>query len=95
MRLTNNLTQRQKREYAATCERIREEFGSYHKIALAIYSLADDPITGESVRTWMQTQTIPTNYCFYLYELMQRNINITTLLPWLKDFVEDIRREVS
>ena len=91
----NNLTQRQKRDYTRVCDQIREELGSYHKIALAIYSLADDPITGETVRTWMQSQKIPTDYCFYLYELMQRNINITTLLPWLKDFVEDIRREVG
>lgn len=87
MRL-NHLTAHQKKAYTKTTDKIRSLVGSYHSIALRIYTNCDREVTGETVRNWFYTRTIPVEMAFVLFEVCDQQIDPLTLCPWLAEFVE-------
>lgn len=89
------MTQKQQKAYYNTVRTVRERFGSYHSIALRMYVHTDEEITGETVRNWFVKQEIPTDYCFVLYEMMDQDIDIFTLVPWLSKYMEVKRPAAS
>lgn len=88
MDLNNNLTLRQSAAYDRTLKRIRAEFGSYHSIALRIYTNCGRELTGETVRAWFAERRVPTHIAFVLYEICDEEIDPLTLAPWLAEHVE-------
>ena len=84
----NNLNKRQQTAYNKVCTQVRVRYGSYHSIALRMFVHTDEEVTGETVRTWFLSQKIPVEYCFVLYEMMDREINLFDLLPWLENYAE-------
>lgn len=84
----NSLNQHQKRAYDRTTRTIRNLVGSYHSIALRIYTNCDREVTGETVRNWFFTRTIPVDMAFVLYEICDHSIDPLTLAPWLNSYVE-------
>jgi hypothetical protein len=63
--------------------KVRDEIGSYETIARKVSNLNGEEISGETIRRWFSDRSIPTEYCFVLYELMDRNFDIFALQPWL------------
>ena len=84
----NNLTAAQKKAYTKTTDKIRGKLGSYHSIALRIFTNCGREVTGETVRNWFFTRTIPVEMAFVLYEVCNEEINPLSLHPWLADHVE-------
>jgi len=81
------MTKKQQAEYDKTCLMILDRFGSTNAIAIRSHQITDDIITGESVRLWFRGRKIPAEFVFVLYELMDREIDPLTLLPWLRKWV--------
>lgn len=88
MDLNNALTRRQEQAYDRTLRHIRERFGSYHTVALRIFSNCGRELTGETVRAWFAERRVPTHIAFVLYEIMDGDIDPLTLAPWLSEHVE-------
>ena len=84
----NHLTVKEMRTYDRTLGKIRNLIGSYHSIALRIFSNCEQEVTGETVRTWFAERRIPTDMCFVLYEITEGGIDPLTLCPWLAEHVE-------
>jgi hypothetical protein len=84
--LNRELNKAEQDAYMRICHRVRERFGSYHSIALRIFTLTGEEITGETVRNWFLAQKIPTDYCFVVWHMMEMDFSIETLLPWMKQF---------
>jgi hypothetical protein len=84
----NSLTATQKKAYTKTTDKIRSLLGSYHSIALRIFMNCDREITGETVRNWFVTRTVPADMAFVLYEVCEGDIDPLTLVPWLAEYVE-------
>jgi len=84
----NNMNKRQQAAYTKVCNQVRKRFGSYHSIALRMFVHTTEEITGETVRTWFLSHKIPTDYCFVLYQMMDRDIDLFALLPWMAEYVE-------
>lgn len=84
----NGMSKQQVRAYIRTIDTIREMIGSYHSIALRIYTACDREVTGETVRNWFYTRSIPVEIAFVLYEICDQNIDPLTLVPWLERYVE-------
>lgn len=92
MNLNNNLSHRQKQAYDKTLTVIRNHFGSYHAIALRIYTNCGREVTGETVRAWFADRRVPTHIAFVLYEIMEGAIDPLKLCPWLAVHVELIKQ---
>lgn len=88
MKLNSELTRRQIAAYDRTILQIRDLFGSYHQIALRIYSNCGRDVTSETVRAWFAERRVPTHIAFALYEITDQAINPLTLCPWLAEHVE-------
>jgi hypothetical protein len=84
----NNLNKRQQAAYTKVCDEIRTHLGSYNSIAMRMFAHTSEEVTGETVRNWFLSQKIPIEYCFVLYEMMGRDIDLFALLPWLAEYVE-------
>lgn len=88
MNLNHNMTRRQEVAYDRTVEKIRDFIGSYHLIALRIYSNCGLEITPETVRAWFAERRTPTHIAFVLYEVCNEKIDPLTFAPWLARHVE-------
>lgn len=84
----NSLTATQRKAYTKTTDKIRGILGSYHSIALRIFTNCGREVTGETVRNWFMTRTVPADMAFVLYEICDEDINPLTLVPWLGEYVE-------
>jgi hypothetical protein len=94
MRLNNDLTARQIKAYEKTLTVIHSRFGSYHTIALRIYTNCGREVTGETVRAWFAERRVPTHIAFVLYEICDHEIDPLSLCPWLAEHVE-LRKEAA
>lgn len=83
MNLNNAMTRRQEQAYDRTLKAVRERFGSYHTIALRIFTNCGRELTGETVRAWFAERRVPTHIAFVLYEICDGEIDPLTLAPWL------------
>jgi hypothetical protein len=81
------MTKKQQALYDKTCEQIRERYGSTHAIAVRSVMITDEVISGETVRTWFRDRTVPTDFAFVLYLMMDREIDPLALCPHLRRFV--------
>ena len=88
MNLNHKMTRRQEQAYDRTLTTVRNRFGSYHSIALRIYSNCEREVTSETVRTWFAERRVPTHIAFVLYEITDQAINPLALAPWLQEHVE-------
>jgi hypothetical protein len=88
MKLNNEMTLRQAAAYDRTLRKIRKHFGSYHQIALRIYSNCEREVTGETVRQWFVDRRVPTHIAFVFYEMCDEDIDPLSLAPWLGEHVE-------
>lgn len=88
MKLNNDMSKAQIRAYDKTLAEIREHFGSYHSIALRIYTNCGREVTGETVRAWFTDRRVPTHIAFVLFEIMEKAINPLHLCPWLAEHVQ-------
>ena len=93
--LRKPLTKRQKVRYDKVCDQIRNRFGSYESIARQSFILHNEEIAGNTVRVWFQERRISTDFCFVLYEMMGRTINVVDLLPWMEQFFVDYAHFVT
>lgn len=82
------MTKKQQVLYDKTCAKIVEYLGSTNAIAIRSHQITDEIITGETIRVWMRDRKIPAEFVFVLYEMMKREIDPLTLLPWLRRWVE-------
>ena len=94
MNLNNDMTKRQTQAYEKTLTVIHNYFGSYHSIALRIYTNCGREVTGETVRQWFADRRVPTHIAFVLYEICDKKIDPLTLCPWLAEHVE-LKRTVA
>lgn len=83
----NNLTVKQRSAYDRITKQIREEVGSYHTIALRIFMNCNREVTGETVRNWFFSRTIPVEMAFVLYEICDKTFDPLVLYPWLAEHV--------
>ena len=95
MKLNNELTRRQIQAYDRTILQIRDFFGSYHSIALRIYSNCGREVTSETIRMWFAERRVPTHIAFVLYEVTDKAINPLALAPWLQEHVELTEKAAS
>jgi hypothetical protein len=84
----NNMTRKQITQFDNTIDMVRSHLGSFHSIALRIYSFCDREVTGETVRNWFYSRSLPPEIAFALYEICDENIDPLTLVPWLQKYVE-------
>lgn len=83
----NNLTAKQKTAYDRLTKQIRKDVGSYHTIALRIYMNCNREVTGETVRNWFFSRTIPVEMAFVLYEICDKTFDPLVFYPWLAEHV--------
>ena len=86
--MPSTMNKKQQAEYDKTCQEIMDRFGSTNAIAIRSHQITDDIITGESVRLWFRNRKIPTEFAFVLYQMMEKEIDPLSLVPWLKRWVE-------
>jgi len=86
---TKILSRRSVVQYDRTCLEIRDQIGSFESIARQISALASEEVSGETIRRWITERSIPAEYCFVLYELMERAFDIFTLLPWMERYFKE------
>lgn len=77
------MDRQQEQAYDKTIAKIRGVFGSYHSIAMRVYSNCGKEHTGEGFRAWFAERRIPTHIVFSLYEIMDGEIDPLTLCPWM------------
>jgi hypothetical protein len=85
---TKILSVRQRNRYDHICFEIRSTIGSFETIARKVSGLNGEEISGETIRRWFTDRSIPTEYCFVLYELMEQQINVFHLQPWLARYFD-------
>lgn len=86
MSLKSPLNKTQEKRYDKVCEQIRKKLGSFERISHVAHTCTGDRWASETIRRWFISRTIPTDFCFVLYELMGLDFEIFDLLPWLKSF---------
>lgn len=86
MNLKSPFSKTQERRYDRTCAQIRKKLGSYERISHEAHTCTGDRWSSETIRRWFISRTIPTDFCFVLYELTELDFEIFDLLPWMKSF---------
>lgn len=82
------MSRKQQAEYDRTVKTILNRFGSTNAVAIQSHQITNEIVTGETIRLWFKNRKIPAEFVFVLYEMMDREIDPLTLLPWLRRFVE-------
>jgi len=77
------LTKKQERTYDRTINIIREEVGSYQKIATTAFSITGLHISGQTVHVWFIERRIPEKYAVIFCSMVPGKVDFMDLCPWL------------
>ncbi len=72
------------RKYDAAVGRVREALGSYENISAALFSHTDKHISGNAIRSWFTTRSIPIEYAGFLSDITFGECSIRDFYPWLR-----------
>jgi hypothetical protein len=82
------LSKREIANYDATLQLMRKQLGSYDAIATWYHGATGIRITGQTVRVWFKTRSIPVPQAAVLVRLTS-GARLADLFPWLPDFLGD------
>lgn len=75
------------KRYDSATKLVRDELGSYEKIAHAIHSETGEDISAGTIRNWFLHRRIPVEYAALFSDLTDGCVSVIDFFPWIEEYV--------
>ena len=71
------------KRYDKATEQLRKLLGSFDNMAAQCYSHTGESLSGNAIRRWFRTRSVPVEYAAVFEDLTFGEVSISDFFPWL------------